>query len=149
MRATVFALALLGAIAIPSLSLALIPGTPRIIAGIDDISPKNLGEVLSRFCKENDCKAQLDWHENDNYNWNFYWNDGRTPVSVGGTCTRIHHHYCIQTWGVEGRAFMNDERTLELKKMLEAKGAKVVLMDCSIGGTDGFRYVCTNGKPPP
>lgn len=150
MRILPFVLMLVGATTFPSVSQAIIPANPRTIMGIDGISPDHFGGVLSLFCRKNACESKLEWHKNGGYAWNLYWSNGLSPASAENVCGGIPHRYCVHTWGAEGKAFMNDGRMLELKKMLEAKGAKVVIMDCSVEPTDhGFDYVCTDGKPPP
>ncbi|MHB8386562.1 hypothetical protein [Metallibacterium sp.] len=44
---------------------------------------------------------------------------------------------------------MNKARVVELKRLLEVKGAKVTLMDCKVTGRSFPKYACANGKPPP
>lgn len=113
---------------------------PRIIAGFDHIALQQVVKVLVAFCKENGCKA--DSHGELTL--------GNTrPVSVGSGCYLAdrNYDYCVQTWGNEGTAFMNPARTQQLKAMLEAKGAKVTLMDCSFEWSGHDNYVCANSKP--
>jgi hypothetical protein len=132
-------------------SHAMIPANPRTIAGIDGITPEQLGEALSQFCKVSGCISKLVWHAKDGHLWNISLYDGSTPVMVGDGCPSTHHTYCVETWGYLGKRFMSSVRTQRLKGMLEAKGAKVILMDCMFA-PDRKRhvlYVCTNGKPPP
>ena len=117
---------------------------PRVIAGFDHIAPQQVGNVLAMFCKKNGCKA-------DSHTWNLIVGNTR-PVGVGSACRQSgsNYDYCVGAWGDEGRAFMNPARTQQLKAMLEAKGAKVTLMDCSFEWGSGHgRYVCVNGKPLP
>lgn len=127
-------------------SWASVPGNPRTIAGIDCISPRVLGHVLSNFCKSNECSSTLVWDKDAGYGWNLYTTDGHRPVGAGSGCADIPHRYCVQTWGTKGDSFMSKDRVTVLKKLLESKGAKVTLMNCllSIGVN-----LCADGKPPP
>lgn len=149
MRTLVQALVWAGGALVCASSGAVIPANPRAIAGFDHIRPQQVGSVLAAFCKRNGCAAQFLGEDHGNYGWNLNVGDTR-PVLVGTGCAGISHRYCVQTWGADGKTFMTLKRTQQLKRMLEAKGAKVVLMDCSFGPTKhGNDYVCTNGKPPP
>jgi hypothetical protein len=135
-----------GAVTIVVVANAVVPGTPRVIAGVDHITPAQVGEALSQFCHANDCMSKLVWQKDGANRWNVYLND-TTPISVESDCVGIHHQFCVETWGALGKAFMSSVQTQQLKHLFEAKGAKVVLMDCQLrlGGHD----VCANGKPQP
>jgi hypothetical protein len=134
-----------GAAMIIVMAKAVVPGTPRVIAGVDHATPAQIGEVLSQFCNANGCMSKLVWQKDGANRWNIDLNH-TTPVSVESDCIGIHHQFCVETWGALGKAFMSSVQTQQLKHLLEASGAKVVLMDCQLrlGGND----VCTNGKPP-
>lgn len=136
----------LGGALVCASSGAVIPANPRTIAGFDNIQPTAVGEVLSAFCRKNGCTAKLTWR---NAVWHLYVGDTHV-AGIGEGCAGIPHHYCIQTIGSVAVAFMTLARTRQLARLLEAKGATVVLMDCSIEPTShGLGYICTNGKPPP
>ena len=113
---------------------------PRVIAGFDHAALPQVLDVLAAFCKENGCNA-------NSHGQLIIGNT--TPISVGVECSLAGHNYdyCVQAWGNEGTVFMNPTRTQQLKAMLEAKGAKVILMDCHFGwGNSGpGSYVCADG----
>lgn len=116
----------------------------RGIMGFDHIASQQVGKVLVAFCKKNGCRANV-------HTWQLTVGN-TTPVSVGGGCRRagINYDFCVGVWGKEGMTFMNPARTQQLKAMLEAKGAKVTLMDCSFEVGNSFgHYVCADGKPLP
>lgn len=146
MKALLFALISLSAALVANQSYATIPADPRTIAGIDHISPQSLGNALSEFCRKAGCVSKLTWHKNGDYGWDFFLDGKRLPAGAGSGCAGIPHNYCVQTVGPEAKTFMDKDRVMTLKKILEAKGAKVTLMDCQarVG-----RYVCADGKPPP
>ena len=135
-----------GTAAVVATANAIVPGMPRVIAGVDHITPIRLGEALSKFCNANDCVSRLVWDKDGAYAWNVNVKDA-TPVRVESNCIGIRHEYCVETWGTFGKEFMSSVQTQQLKQILEAEGAKVVSMDCQLhlGGHD----VCADGKPPP
>lgn len=125
--------------------------SPRVIAGFDHIAPRQVGKVLAAFCEKNGCDAKF-LGKKYGYVWNLIVGNTR-PVMVGSACRQagFNYDYCVDAWGDLGEAFMNPARTRQLKAMLEAKSAKVTLMDCSFewGSGGSGHYVCANGKPLP
>lgn len=150
MRSTILISVGLGFACVCTSSGAIIPANPRVVAGFDGISVQGIGEVFTAFCRRNGCTARFLDAKTGSIGWSLIVGDTR-PVSVGPGCWGVPHHDCVQTWGRDGRAFMTPVRLQQLKQMLEDKGAKVVLMDCSFKETEGIgqHYVCTNGKSPP
>ena len=136
-------------------SHAVIPANPRTIMGIDHIAPRELGAVLRTFCKTNGCTVKLDRDSlKYGYGWSFYIGKPRSIYSssvlgIGDGCARIPHRYCAQIFGPLYAGFVTKARLAELKRLLEAKGAKVTLMDCKVTAQSFPKYACANGKPPP
>ena len=136
----------LGGMLVCASSGAVVPANPRTIAGFDNIQPSAVGDVLGAFCRTNDCTAKLTW---GNAVWHLYVADTQV-AGIGKDCAGIPHHYCVQTTGPVAKAFMTPARIQQMARLLEDKGAKVVVMDCSVEWTShGLDYICTNGKPPP
>ena len=139
--------ALIGFAAFGTQALAIIPGNPRTIAGVYHIKPHEVGVVLREFCKTNGCTAKLETEFlKYGYGWNIYIRNGKWVAGAGEDCALIPHRYCVQAEGPLGDAFMTKTRVTELKWLLEAKGAKVTLMNCKLRPGDAL---CANGKPPP
>ena len=147
----IFALAVfIGLAGLSPSSHAVIPANPRTIMGIDHIKPHELGVVLRKFCKTNGCTAKLETEFlKYGYGWHIYLRDGKWVAGAAEGCPLISHRYCVQTEGPLGDAFMNKARVVELKRLLESKGAKVTLMDCKVTARSFPKYACANGKPPP
>ncbi len=147
MRTVAKAFVWAGAALIATAANAIVPANPRVIAGIDHITPTQLGNALSKFCNANGCVSKLVWHKHGDYLWNITLHSDTTPVSVANGCVGIPHQYCVQTWGTLGKEFMSSVQTQQLKHLLEAEAATVVLMDCQL--RLGGHNVCANGKAPP
>ena len=136
-------------------SHAVIPANPRTIMGIDHIKPHELGAVLHEFCKTNGCTAKADGDSRKyGYGWNIYIGKPRSIYSnpvleVGEGCAWIPHRYCAQVFGPLYAGFVTKVRLVELKRLLEVKGAKVTLMDCKVTARSFPKYACANGEPPP
>jgi hypothetical protein len=152
----IFALmALIGLAGLSPSSQAVIPANPRTIMGIDHIKPHELGVVLREFCKTNGCIAKLDRDSlKYGYGWSLYIGKPKSIYSssvlgIGDGCARIPHRYCAQIMGTLDAGFMTKVRLVELKRLLESKGAKVTLMDCKVTARSFPKYACANGKPPP
>ena len=149
----IFALAVfIGLAGLSPSSHAVIPANPRTIMGIDHIKPHELGVVLRKFCKTNGCTAKLETgFLKYGYIWKIYIGKPKSiyssaALSIGEGCAGIPHRYCAQIMGPLYAGFVTKLRLVELKRLLESKGAKVTLMDCKLGpGQD----LCANGKPPP
>lgn len=127
---------------------AVVPGARPIIAGFDDIAPQKVTDVLARFCKKNGCDVQFVTEDRPSHVWNLTVNN-TTPITVGGGryAPGYSHEYYVLAGGGVGYGFVTVARVQQLKHMLEANGAKVTLMDCSVKHTShGSDYVCTNGK---
>ena len=147
---TITLAALIGFAAFSTQALAVIPGNPRTIVGIDHIKPHEVGVVLREFCKINGCTAKLETEFlKYGYGWHIYLRDGKWIAGAAEGCPLISHRYCVQTEGPLGDSFMTKARVVELKRLLEAKGAKVTLMDCKVTARSFPKYACANGKPSP
>jgi hypothetical protein len=121
---------------------------PRVIAGFDHIAPQQVGNVLASFCRDNGCDAKF-LGKKYGYVWNLIVGNTRSAM-VGSACRQagFNYDYCVDAWGDEGKAFMNSARIQQLKAMLQTKGARVTLIDCSFEWSHG-NYVCANSKPLP
>ena len=132
-----------------------IPANPRVIMGIDHIKAHELGAVLRKFCKTNGCTAKLDRDLlKYGYDWDIYIGKPKSIYSssalgVGEGCAGIPHRYCAQIFGPLYAGFVTKVRLVELKRLLESKGAKVTLMDCKVTARSFPKYACANGEPPP
>jgi hypothetical protein len=134
-------------------SSAIVPGMPPIIAGFDGIAPQQIAIVLAEFCKSNGCDVQRVSESTQGGSWNLTVGN-TTPISVGGRGRRTQyfsHEYYVVAGEDVGEGFVTVARVQQLKHMLEAKGAKVTLMDCHGEWGKGGRhyYVCAHGNSPP
>jgi len=104
---------------------------PIVTAGFDHIAPQQVDQVLVVFCKENGCNAEF-LGKQYGYVWNLIVGNTR-PVMIGSACRSagLDYDYCVGEWRGGGKTFMDYSRMQKLKRMLEAKGAKVTLMGCN------------------